>query len=97
MSRLERADSRRRWREMTDLVNEWDPIGLLAMGCPPDEYDCVVGDVLRALERGDGAAQLSDFLAAHLAEHFGAEPRDPGPFATRAVAWYALRWPGSHV
>jgi hypothetical protein len=95
--RLEKQESRRRWREMTQMVNAWDPIGLIEMGAPLDEYDCVVGDVMRALERKDSSEQLANFLRAHIAEHFGLPPSDPSPFAVQAVAWYASRWPESRV
>jgi hypothetical protein len=82
---------------MTLMVNAWDPIGLIEMGAPVDEYDCVVGDVMRALERRDSPEQLATFLAAHIADHFGLPPADTRPFAEQAVAWYASRWPESHV
>ena len=95
--RLEKAESRRRWGELTELVNAWDPVGLIAMGAPGDEYDCVVGDVLRALERGESAAGLAGLLATHLPEHFGSAVANPKPFAEQAVAWYNARWPGSHA
>jgi hypothetical protein len=95
--RIDKSESRRRWREMTEMVNGWDPIGLIEMGAPLDEYDCVVGDVMRALERKDSPEQLATFLAAHIAEHFGLAPSDPRPFAEQAVAWYTSRWPESHV
>ena len=79
------------------MVNTWDPVGLIAMGAPLDEYDCVVGHVMRVLERKDSPEQLTTFLAAHIAEHFGLAPSDPGPFARQAVAWYASRWPDSYA
>jgi hypothetical protein len=82
---------------MTEMVNAWDPIGLIEMGAPPDEYDCVVGDVMRALERKDSPQQMALYLEAHITDHFGSIPRDPLPFATQAVSWYAARWPESHT
>jgi hypothetical protein len=82
---------------MTVMVNEWDPLGLIGMGCPLDEYDCVVSDVLRALERGETADDLARNLATEIAQHFGSAPSDAGPFAKKAILWYHSRWPGSHV
>jgi len=70
------------------MVNAWDPVGLIAVGAPGNEYDCVVDDVLAALERGDSAANLSRHLATHLPEHFGIPVSEPRPFVERAVAWY---------
>jgi hypothetical protein len=92
----EKSEVRRRWREMTEMVNAWDPVGLLQGGAPLDEYDCLVGDVMRGLERRDSPKQLATFLAAHIADHFGLPPSDPLPFAEQAVSWYASRWPESH-
>ena len=88
---LDRSVLRQRRRELAEMVNAWDPVGLIAMGAPDDEYGCIVDDVLGALERGDSAATLAGYLAAHLPEHFGVRVADPGPFVERAVAWYRTR------
>lgn len=79
------------------MVGAWDPVGLIAAGAPPDECDCIVGGVLRVLERGESAEQLGHLLISHVAAHFGVPPRDPSPFAAEAVAWYRSQWPGSYV
>lgn len=31
------------------VIDEWDPIGLLGMGCPDDEYDPEIKDIVRLL------------------------------------------------
>ncbi len=82
-------DQRR--RELAEMVNAWDPAGLVQHGAPVDEYDSVVDDVLRALGRGDSPTALARYLAARLPEHFGVRVPDPGPFVERAVAWYRSR------
>ena len=93
---MDKREVRRRWREMTEMVNAWDPVGLISDGAPLDEYDCIVGDVMRGLERKDSPEQLATYLTAHIADHFGVQPRDPFPFVEQAVDWYATRWPDSH-
>ncbi|WP_339147161.1 MULTISPECIES: DUF1871 family protein [unclassified Sutcliffiella] len=32
-----------------EVIDEWDPIGLLSMGCPEDEYDPEIRDIVRLL------------------------------------------------
>ena len=32
------------------IMNEWNPIGF---ECPPDEYDCLVDQIVSSLHRGD--------------------------------------------
>jgi hypothetical protein len=88
---MNKVESRLRWRELTAMVNEWDPVGLIAAGAPNDEYDCIVGDVLRALERGDSEAALAHYLKEHIGDHFGADPGDPAAFAIKAAVWYRAR------
>ena len=41
--RLTAAVLKRRFAELRDLVNEWDPIGLIDTGASREEYDCLVG------------------------------------------------------
>jgi hypothetical protein len=76
-------------RDLLSLVNEWDPIGLLALGAPRDEYDCLVGPLLTRLDRGDAAATIETWLSRHIPDHFGVAPHDPGAFAARAIEWHA--------
>ena len=95
--RLERAQSRQRWRELRDMVNAWDPVGLMAIGAPPDEYEDIVSEVLRALERRESAQQLAASLTGYIPAQYGSGPRDPSAFAAQAVEWYESRWPDSAV
>jgi hypothetical protein len=32
---------------LRELVNDWDPIGLISMGCPEDEYDPEIAVLVR--------------------------------------------------
>ncbi len=93
--RLERAQSRQRWRELRDMVNAWDPVGLMAMGAPPDEYEDIVTEVLRALERREGADQLAASLTRYVPAQYGSGLREPSAFARQAVDWHRSRWPDS--
>ena len=91
---MNKEQSRQRWRELRDLVNTWDPIGLIAIGAPQDEYECVVAPVLRLLEQGASQEAIVSYLAGECSDHFGAPIAESSAreFAARAKTWYQLRW-----
>ena len=89
MPKNKRKDSaKEQMRELQALFNEWDPAGLLNLGAPSDEYECLVGPTLSRLSQGLSAGALASWLTAHIADHFGVPPGDAGPFAERAAEWY---------
>ena len=75
-------------RELQALFNEWDPVGLLKLGAPSDEYECLVGPTLSRLAQRVSASELASWLSAHIADHFGVPAGDARPFAERATEWY---------
>jgi len=98
--RLTRDQLRQRGQELRDLVNGWDPIGVTDdPERPSDEYECLIGPLLRRLEVGAGADEVSAFLAHELEYHFGLdpEPLQTTAFAERLAQWYAGRWPDSEA
>jgi hypothetical protein len=85
---LTKQASRERWREVRSLVNEWDPIGLISAGAPDDEYECVVGPVLRMLETSEAPETIGAYLEIEFAEHFGMPGVAASEFAVQAHQWY---------
>jgi hypothetical protein len=74
---------------------EWDPIGVADVPECRDEYDCVMGPMLRMLEQQATEEQLSMFLQTELRDHFGLTSEPPArqdAFAAKARAWYQARW-----
>jgi hypothetical protein len=70
---------------LRDLVLNWDPMEFVSMGCPRDEYDCMVSPLVGLLCRGASTAQIAAFIRAHLTEHMGAHHvRDADEFAEKA-------------
>ena len=57
--------------DLRKLITAWDPVGLMACGCPEDEYDCLETEVLKRLRRGEGRKKLVEFLVCHFPRHFG--------------------------
>jgi hypothetical protein len=50
----------RRWLIAREIVNRYDPAGLLALGTPEDEYDPEMPGVLFAVELASDANNLAD-------------------------------------
>ncbi len=71
-----KEESRRRWKELREIVNRWDPIAVFRMDSewPRDEYECVTGPLMRMLEAGRNADDITDYLEKEVREHFGIEP-----------------------
>jgi hypothetical protein len=38
-----------KYSSVKEVIDEWDPIGLLGMGCPDDEYDPEIRDIIGLL------------------------------------------------
>jgi hypothetical protein len=94
--RLTAAALKQRFAELRDLVNEWDPIGLIELGAPRDEYDCLVGPILRHLEANNSVHEIAAFLDRQMVDHFGVSGvTGSQTFAAKVQAWYVERWPGS--
>jgi len=69
-------------------MNEWDPIGLLSLGFPDDEYDCLVGPLSGMLRQGLSAEALTTALDRQISDHFGVDAIGASAFATAALDWY---------
>ena len=86
---------RDRWSELRRLVNDWDPVGLIAAGAPTDEYDCISGPLLRCLEEQASAGEIAEYLTGEFRDHFGVRISDAPVFARRVVSWHqAFAAPG---
>jgi hypothetical protein len=59
------------------------------MGAPLDEYDCLLGPLMRHLEQGAPEAVISSYLEHEFSEHFGM-----GALPERARAWFSKQWAG---
>ena len=99
--RLNKSESRERWRQIRALWNEWDPIGV-ASDSLDDEYEAYLGPTLRLLERHASSEEIEQYLADVTLRHMGLSETAAGPmsrrqFATRLYDWYSEKWPNSVV
>jgi hypothetical protein len=70
------------------ILNAWDPIA--GGACPPDEYDCLVDQIVSALHRGETEASLAEFISSEFADHFGipAAATEVSRVARQIVTWW---------
>lgn len=93
--RLTRDQLRQRTRALRALVNRHDPFGLIAAGAPDDEYDDIVGPLLRHLEAEASAAAIAQWLKHEMGAHYGCRPARAEHLAADATQWFTTEWPGS--
>lgn len=95
---LTKEDLRRRAAELREMVNRWDPIGVMSdPEWPRDEYECLVGPLLRRLEVRTAPDAIAKFLHHEVTQHFGLgiALAPCAAWAAEAVAWYEIRWSGT--
>jgi hypothetical protein len=92
--RLTKQESRQRSSQLNDLLCEWDPIGVMSLGAPRDEYDCLIGPLTTLLESGATTADIGRFLRKELVDHFGLSPDhyDFVATANRFRTWFDRSW-----
>ena len=59
---------------LRELLNAWDPIGVVRGGGPEDEYDCLITPMLDHLDGGAESPEVAAFLRFELEDHFGLDP-----------------------
>ncbi len=83
-----------RWRELRDLLFEWDPLGVADVRAHAhDEYDCVIDPLTNLLRRDATQEEIVAFLNEMLSDHFGVNPTS-GPLLdrTKALAANVAEW-----
>ena len=95
---LGKEESRRRYSQLNALLFEWDPIGVGPDG-PHDEYDCLVGPLMRMLESGATQPEIVSYLTTELVDHFGldASSYDIEAVAARVRTWFDRFEPDSQA
>jgi hypothetical protein len=96
--RLSKEHSRKRWNGLRDAVNEWDSVGLIELGAPVDEYECLVGPLMRMLEKNICPEEIAGYLTQHVPDHFGVSPPDGAQeFSEEIVNWFLTQWKNTTV
>jgi hypothetical protein len=58
-------------KKLSQLVNKWDPLGLIKIGSPEDEYDCLSDKVYSMLNRNVQEEAMITEIALEFENHFG--------------------------
>jgi hypothetical protein len=80
------ARTRESWRQVRELLMEWDLIGVADIQEAADEYDCMISPLLHRLFEGADTRSLADWISRERISHFGAGPGDAGTHAARRIA-----------
>jgi|SRR5665647_3612628 len=56
---------------LTEIVNSFDPCGLIEGGAPTDEYDCVTQQLLSSIYNKKTRQEMKDMILHELKHHFG--------------------------
>ena len=66
-----RADYKRAFGIVGDVVRRWDPYALVANGCPPDEFDREIGSVVAQIPRIKSNRDATEVLSREFSAAFG--------------------------
>lgn len=53
------------------VINSWDPIGLLAMHAPSDEYEYEIENIFIQIKESTGVTKIAEIVFNQFAESFG--------------------------
>ncbi|MBK9764541.1 MAG: hypothetical protein IPO87_14615 [Flavobacteriales bacterium] len=68
-----RATYKRRLMHLRELVNDHDPIGLIAGGAPLDEYDMESSSMLPRISPGQSVDEIHDLVYDVFTKYFGTD------------------------
>lgn len=77
-------------KELNQLLNEWDPIGVDPFkGGPRDDYKCFIDPILLLFSKGVKKEELVNFLNNHLSDDMGLKPKyyKTENFADTLIHW----------
>ena len=69
-----KKDYKRALRVVGGVIDAWDPYDLLAMGCPADEFDPEIADIVRHLHQIDSPEKAAEVVSDVFSRWF--VPRD---------------------
>ena len=76
------------------IINDADPVGLLGMGCPEDEYECEIDQIHQGLGNCSSEDQVLDLVWNTFQEFFFEDVGARKDFALIAAAIYAAKMAG---
>jgi hypothetical protein len=98
--RLSKAESRLRWRELRQLWNVYDPIGVA--DAVDDEYEAYMGPHMRLLEDKESEDVIFEHIKGQVTGHIGMT-WSPGlaertrAFVAQSREWFNSSWLDTYV
>jgi hypothetical protein len=89
MSRGRKRVYKRLFEDVRAILNRHDPMGLIAIGCPDDEYEPEVGTILPRLSRANGPADVEVIIAEEFLDWFDETLSPETTSAVAADVWTA--------
>ncbi len=56
---------------LTELINSFDPCGLIGGGAPSNEYDCLTQQILNSVYNKRSRQELKELIHHEIEHHFG--------------------------
>jgi hypothetical protein len=78
------------FKNIRQLMNWWDPVGLINSGAPEDEYDDVTEQILLEINKGTKQKDLAVFICSIFENDFNFEisAEDANIFSARLFSWF---------
>jgi hypothetical protein len=73
-----------------EVIDKWDPIGLLGLGCPDDEYDPEIADIVRLLINIKSVNELAEGINEVFIKWFGEDLTIEKCFPVALKIWNRL-------
>lgn len=73
------------------VIDEWDPLELLAMNCPDDEYDTEISDIVKLLPNVKSIDELSIGIHKVFVKWFGQDSLDAEKYSTQKCYPIAIK------
>ena len=85
-----KTEYKRQHQELTKIINEWDPYGLLDGGAPSDEFAHEVSKILTELKKATSVDEVAQIVANVFTENFGEEflIKDCENVSKEIFVWY---------
>lgn len=82
--------TRQAQRDVRALLLEWDPIGISGVDEAQDEYDCMIGPLLRLLFDRADQSRVLDWIRTERVSHFGlsAASSADAELAAKLLSWW---------
>lgn len=59
------------FKQLQELINSFDPISLIEIGAPEDEYDCLTEQILSFVYKKKTKIEMTNLVRHELEHHFG--------------------------